>query len=86
MKDSSKTIENARLLKAERRHLSLLYEISRELNSSLDPDEILDRAISLTCQALGGTVGLCISFSGNRKSADCPFDLRQTQRDGFGVE
>jgi GAF domain-containing protein len=55
--DSITSSENARSVKAERRHLSLLYEINRELNSSLDPDEILDRAISLACQALDGMVG-----------------------------
>ena len=60
--DSSINNENAQSLKAERRHLSLLYEISRELNSSLDPDEILDRAISLTCQALEGMVGIAYLF------------------------
>jgi signal transduction histidine kinase/GAF domain-containing protein len=49
--------ENARLLEVERRHLSLLYDISRELISSLDPDEILDRALSLICQTLEGKVG-----------------------------
>ena len=53
-------IENARLFEqaaAERRHLSLLYDISRELVSSLDTEEILQRAITLVCQALGGRVG-----------------------------
>jgi PAS domain S-box-containing protein len=53
-------IENARLFEqaaTERRHLSLLYEIGRNLGDSLDPDKILNRAISLTCQALNGLVG-----------------------------
>ncbi|HWQ84751.1 MAG TPA: GAF domain-containing protein, partial [Anaerolineales bacterium] len=53
-------IENARLYQqaaTERRHLSLLYQISRDVISSLDPDEVLERAIALTCQVLGGIVG-----------------------------
>ncbi|MEE9188129.1 MAG: GAF domain-containing protein, partial [Anaerolineales bacterium] len=54
-------IENARLYEAiatEERHLSLVYDIGRELAPSLDSDEILDRAIRLTCQALGGSLGM----------------------------
>lgn len=53
-------IENARLFQqaaTERRHLSLLYQIGRDVISSLDPDEVLERAIALTCQVLGGIVG-----------------------------
>jgi signal transduction histidine kinase len=53
-------IENARLFEqaaVERRHLKLLYDIGREVAASLDPDAILYRALSLTCQALGGLVG-----------------------------
>ena len=53
-------IENARLFEqaaTERRHLSLLFDINRELTASLEPDEILNRAVSLTCQALNGLVG-----------------------------
>ncbi len=53
-------IENAHLLKraaTERRHLKLLFDINRELATSLNADEILDRAITLTCQALEGTAG-----------------------------
>ena len=53
-------IENARLFEqaaTERRHLGLLYEIGRNLGNSLNPDKILNRAISLTCQALNGLVG-----------------------------
>lgn len=42
---------------AEQRHLSLLYEVGRELATTLEPDEILNRAITLTCQALDGLVG-----------------------------
>ncbi len=53
-------IENALLYAqaaAERRHLGLLYDIVRELASSLDTDSILSRAIDLTYKALGGIVG-----------------------------
>lgn len=53
-------IENARLFEqaaTERRHLGLLYDIGRELQASLEPDEILDRAITLTCEALHGKRG-----------------------------
>lgn len=53
-------IDNARLYEqaaTERRHLRLLYAIGQELATSLDYDEILNRAISLTCQVIGGVVG-----------------------------
>ena len=53
-------IENARLYEqaaVERRHLGLLYDLNREMATSLDPDEILSRAITLTCKALDGLVG-----------------------------
>lgn len=53
-------IENARLFQqaaTERRHLSLLYQIGRDVISSLNPNEVLERAIALTCQVLGGIVG-----------------------------
>jgi two-component system, cell cycle sensor histidine kinase and response regulator CckA len=53
-------IENARLftqVAAERRHLGLLYDVVHELASSLDVGTILDRAINLTNQALGGVLG-----------------------------
>jgi GAF domain-containing protein/CheY-like chemotaxis protein len=53
-------IENARLFEqaaTERRHLSLLYDVGRGLAASLDADEILNRATTLTCQALGGLLG-----------------------------
>jgi GAF domain-containing protein len=52
-------IENARLYEqaaTERRHLGLLYDLNREITSSLEPDEILKRAAALTCQALGGII------------------------------
>lgn len=57
---ASVAIENARLFAqaaTERRHLSLLYDIGREIVSSLDSDEILSRAIHLTCRALNGNIG-----------------------------
>ena len=53
-------IENARLFEqaaTERRHLGLLYDIGRELAVSLDTDEILERAVTLTCKALDGLLG-----------------------------
>ena len=60
------TIENARLYEqaaTERRHLSLLYEVGRELAASLDSVEILERAITLTCRALDGLVGQAFLYS-----------------------
>jgi PAS domain S-box-containing protein len=56
-------IENARLYEAlatEQRHLSLVYDIGKEIAPSLDSGEILERAIGLTCQALGGS--FCMAF------------------------
>lgn len=53
-------IENARLYEqaaGERRHISLLFDISRVLSASLDPDTILNNAIRLTQEALGGLMG-----------------------------
>lgn len=53
-------IENARLFTqaaTERRHLSLLYDLGRTLAASMDPDEILQRAVSLTTEALQGIIG-----------------------------
>jgi signal transduction histidine kinase len=58
-------IENARLYEAvatEERHLSLVYDIGRELAPSLDSNEILERAIGLTCQAIGGSLGLALQY------------------------
>ena len=58
-------IENARLFQnaaTERRHLSLLYDLSREMIYSLDPDYILNRAVSMTCAALGGTIGEAFTY------------------------
>lgn len=64
-------IENARLyaqVEAERRHLSLLYNIGRELALCRDEMEILKQSISLTCQAFGGTLGMAFTYDaeGNR--------------------
>jgi PAS domain S-box-containing protein len=58
-------IENARLYEAvatEEHHLSLVYDIGRELAPSLDSNEILERAIRLTCQALGGSLGMAFLY------------------------
>lgn len=53
-------LENARLYErtsAERKRLRLLYDVTRTLASSLDPDEILQRAADLITQNLGGLIG-----------------------------
>jgi PAS domain S-box-containing protein len=53
-------LENARLfgqVAVERRHLSLLYDVSRELVASLDSNEILSRALTLTTTELEGWMG-----------------------------
>ena len=53
-------LENARLFDrtaAERRRLRLLYDVSRELTASLDPEALLQRAIELTTAYLGGMMG-----------------------------
>jgi PAS domain S-box-containing protein len=58
-------IENARLFEraaTERRHLGLLYELGRELATTLNHNKILERANTLTCQALGGLVGEAFLF------------------------
>jgi signal transduction histidine kinase/GAF domain-containing protein len=58
-------IENARLYEAiatEERHLSLVYDIGRDLTPDLDSNEILERAIGLTCQALGGSLGMAFMY------------------------
>jgi PAS domain S-box-containing protein len=72
-------IENANLYEqaaTERRHMSLLYDVSRELASSLDADVILDRAITLTSQALNGLVGEAFLYN--------PEDNRLSMRAIFG--
>lgn len=58
-------IENARLFEraaTERRHLSLLYQVGQEVSASLDPDDIMDRALKLACQALSGMIGAAFSY------------------------
>jgi PAS domain S-box-containing protein len=58
-------IENARLYEnaaTKHRHLSLLYDVGRELASSLDPVEIFNWAITLTCRALNGVVGQAFTY------------------------
>jgi len=58
-------LENARLFEQaaiERRHAGMLYELARGLATSLDPDDILERATSLTCQVLNGLVGEAFLF------------------------
>lgn len=58
-------IENARLYEAlatEQRHLSLVYDIGKELAPNLNSDKILERAIGLTCQALGGSIGMAFLY------------------------
>lgn len=58
-------IQNARLYQQvnnEKRNLSVLYAISHELTASLEPDEILDRAVTLITQALGGHFGLALRY------------------------
>ena len=64
-------IENARLFEQaslERRHLRLLSDIGRALSTSLEPDEILNRAVNLTCQALDGSVGQGFLYQPEEKS------------------
>jgi PAS domain S-box-containing protein len=74
-------IENASLFEqvtTERRRLSLLYSVSRELASTLDVDDILYRAIALTCQALEGSIGYAFLF--------LPQDNRLSLRAQYGIE
>jgi GAF domain-containing protein/signal transduction histidine kinase/CheY-like chemotaxis protein len=58
-------IENARLFEqaaTERRHLGLLYDMGKTLASSLEGEQILKSAIALTCEALGGQIGLAFVY------------------------
>ncbi|MCS6908479.1 MAG: GAF domain-containing protein, partial [Anaerolineales bacterium] len=58
-------IENARLyrqVESERCKLGLIYAIGHQLNTSLEPDEILQRAIQLATSALDGHLGLAYRF------------------------
>lgn len=53
-------VENAELFQrtaADRRRLQLLYDVTRELSSTLDPDQILQRGAELTRESLGATSG-----------------------------
>jgi PAS domain S-box-containing protein len=64
-------IENSHLFEQttiERRHIALLYDVSRAIASSFNTGEILTRAIDLTCQALGGVVGVAWVYLPDEKS------------------
>jgi PAS domain S-box-containing protein len=64
-------IENAHLYEqaaGERRHISLLFDISRVLSASLDPDTILNDAIRLTQEALGGLMGEAYLYEPHQQS------------------
>lgn len=53
-------LENARLFEAtaaQQRRVQLLYDISREVSITLDPDEILQRAVDLATASLEGMFG-----------------------------
>jgi GAF domain-containing protein/signal transduction histidine kinase/CheY-like chemotaxis protein len=66
-------IENARLFEqaaTERRHLTLLHDVGKALASSLESEQILQSAIALTCQALGGQVGLGFLYRPAEKRLD----------------
>ncbi len=57
---ASVVLDNATLFErtaADRRRLQLLYDITRELTASTDPDAILQRSVELTTQNLGGMMG-----------------------------
>lgn len=58
-------LENARLYEqaeSEKRNLSTIYAIGHQLAASLEPDEILQRAIQLATQSLGGHFGLAYRY------------------------
>ncbi len=58
-------VENARLYEraaAERLYLRLIFDLGKEIAGMLDIDEILNRAINLTCQALGGVLGEALIY------------------------
>jgi signal transduction histidine kinase len=58
-------IENARLFEqaaTERRHITLLYEISRELAPLQSTHDILNRAITIVCESLGGSAGTAFLY------------------------
>lgn len=73
-------IENARLYErvaTEQHHLGLLYELGRDVSTTLDPDEILKIAIIRTCKELNGIVGQAYLFQDieNRLSLRYVFGL-----------
>ena len=83
-------IENARLYEAvatEERHLSLVYDIGRELAPSLDSDEILDGAIRLTSEALGGARGMAFLYlpEENKLRWQKEYQSNQNDRECFDV-
>ena len=77
-------IENARLYEAvaiEERHLSLVYDIGRELAPSLDSDEILDGAIRLTSEALGGARGMAFLYLPEENKLRWQKEYQSNQKD-----
>jgi signal transduction histidine kinase/GAF domain-containing protein/ActR/RegA family two-component response regulator len=66
-------IENARLFEqaaTERRHLALLHDMGKALASSLEGEQILKSAITLTCEALGGQIGLAFLVRASENRLD----------------
>lgn len=62
-------IENASLYQkaeSEKRKLSVIYAIGHQLTSSLEPDEILHRAIQLATQSLDGHYGMAFRYLPDR--------------------
>ncbi len=63
-------IENAWLFQeaeTERLHMGLLFDVSRQLTFSLDANEILGRAVSMTTEALGGSLGQAFGYQAEDK-------------------
>jgi GAF domain-containing protein/ActR/RegA family two-component response regulator len=78
-------IENARLFEqaaTERRHLGLLYDMGKALASSLEGEQILKSAIALTCEALGGQIGLAFFYVAleNRLELHATYATPQSER------
>jgi GAF domain-containing protein/signal transduction histidine kinase/ActR/RegA family two-component response regulator len=66
-------IENARLFEqaaTERRHLALLHDVGKALATSLESEQILQSAIALSCEALGGQIGLAFLYLPAEKRLD----------------
>ena len=66
-------IQNASLFEqaeVERRRLRLLYDLGRELRSSLNQDEILSQAIRLTCHSFDGLVGVAYLYDAQSGALD----------------